>query len=159
MPNFKVFASYRLVDGSFRDGFIADDPFAIPPASSLIGDVEFLALLDETSQDEIAEFAPVLAADISTNTSRRTIPVADVNQEAVARDERARALTSIASYSLERAIGDIILYHQACSITDGLMEAEDTVNMVRSLGLYTSEDALELIIQQRQLLQNSTTGQ
>ena len=72
------------------------------------------------------------------------------------------ALVSVANYTLERAIGDSLIYHQACTLTEGLIEAEHSItsfeHQTRVRGTAVGADVIDEINSQRGKLPKAATG-
>jgi hypothetical protein len=72
------------------------------------------------------------------------------------------ALVSVANYTLERAVGDSIIYHQACSLTEGLIEAEYSINSFEQIdrlrGTEEGANVIQDIARQRRAIDDAATG-
>ncbi len=122
-PETKVYSS--LVDGDQ----IIDGAFPIRAADieKLSKEKNFVYLVDDEVSRVTTPITVTVEADASAGADKNDVTVARDNDE----NEPSRALVSIASYTLERAMGDVLIYHQACSLTQGLIEAERSIERIR----------------------------
>jgi hypothetical protein len=141
-PNFTVVASL-MRDGRIHESVASYSGLelaSLPADENLLYVVDFG---DEGAEGETTDQAND-AAD-SPKAKEKDDPKLRQRLE----DQGPVALVSVASYTLERAIGDALVYHQACSLTEGLAEAERSIESYKKLEDPATGSPIEEILENR----------